>query len=147
MVSGLYASNLLGRVAASRLARTQTPERLLVIALGVVLTGLPFLLAATSATAAVVGVILAGAGIGALFPLTSSLHIQASGRTADSALGETLTIAAFGQTTGPLVAGAIAQAATLRAGLLVLPALTLLAASGLLVHTQRAADLRSAVRT
>ena len=138
MVSGLYASNLLGRLAASRLARTQTAERLLVIALGVVLIGLPFLLAATSATAAVAGLILAGAGIGALFPLTSSLHIQASGRTADSALGETLTVAAVGQTSGPLLAGGIAQAASLRAGLLVLPALTLLAVAGLAAHRHRA---------
>jgi len=41
--------------------------------------------------------------------------------SADSALGETLTIAAVGQTTGPLVAGVVAQAASLRTGLLVLP--------------------------
>ncbi len=138
LVSGLYASNLLGRVTASRLARTQTPERLLVIALGTVLAGLPFLLAATSATAVVPGIILAGTGIGALFPLTSSLHIQASGRTADSALGQTMTVAAFGQTSGPLVAGAIAQVSSLRTGLLVLPVLTLLAATGLAVHGRHA---------
>jgi MFS family permease len=136
LVSALYASNLLGRLAASRLARTQTPERLLSVALGMVLLGLPFLLAATSALAAVPGIILAGTGIGALFPLTSSVHIQTSGRTADSALGQTLTVAALGQTSGPLVAGAIAQVSTLRAGLLVLPALTLLAAVGLAVHTR-----------
>ena len=147
MVSGLYAANLLGRVVASRLARRHPPERLLALALGLVLAGLPFLLAAGGAGAAVVGILLTGAGIGALFPQTSALHIQASGRSADSALGETLTIAAFGQTTGPLVAGAVAQAASLRTGLLVLPALTLLAALSLLVHTQRAADLRPAVRT
>jgi MFS family permease len=134
MVSALYASNLLGRVTASRLARTQTPERVLVIALGTVLTGLPFLLAATSAAAAVPGIILAGAGIGALFPLTSSLHIQASRRNADGALGETITVAALGQTAGPLIAGAIAQVSSLRAGLLVLPVLTLLAALGLALH-------------
>ncbi len=140
LVSGLYASNLLGRVTASRLARTETPERLLVIALGTVLAGLPFLLAATSATAVIPGIILVGTGIGALFPLTSSLHIQASGRTADSALGQTMTVAAFGQTSGPLVAGAIAQASTLRAGLLVLPVLTLLAATGLAVHGRHAAS-------
>ncbi len=140
LVSGLYASNLLGRVTASRLARTETPERLLVIALGTVLAGLPFLLAATSAAAVIPGIILAGTGIGALFPLTSSLHIQASGRTADSALGQTMTVAAFGQTSGPLVAGAIAQASTLRAGLLVLPVLTLLAATGLAVHGRHAAS-------
>jgi MFS family permease len=147
MVSGLYASNLLGRVAASRLARTQSPERLLAIALGAVLTGLPFLLAATSAAAAAAGIILAGAGIGALFPLTSSLHVQASGRTADAALGETLTVAALGQTSGPLLAGAIAQAGTLRAGLFVLPALTLLAATGLGAHASVTGPWRKLVQT
>jgi len=143
LVSGLYASNLLGRVVASRLARTQTPERVLVIALGVVLTGLPFLLAATGATAAVAGIILTGAGIGALFPLTSSLHIEASGRTADSALGQTLTVAAFGQMSGPLLAGAIAQATSLRAGLLVLPAMVLLAGMSLAAHRHHAGSRSS----
>jgi MFS family permease len=138
MVSGLYASNLLGRLAASRLARTQSPEQVLVIALGSVILGLPFLLAATSATAAVAGIVLAGAGIGALFPLTSSLHIQASGRAADSALGETLIVAALGMTSGPLIAGAIAQVASLRAGLLVLPVMTLLAAAGLAAYRSHA---------
>jgi MFS family permease len=140
MVSGLYASNLLGRVAASRLARTHTPEHVLAIAFGVVLAGLPFILAATGAAVAVVGIILTGAGIGALFPLTSSLHVQASRRTADGALGETLSVAALGQLSGPLLAGAIAQATTLRAGLLVLPALTLLAATGLAAHSATTAD-------
>lgn len=130
LVSGLYAANLIGRVIASRLAHTHAPERVLAGALGCVLAGLPFLLAATSVGAAGVGIVFAGAGIGALFPLTSSLHVQASGRTADGALGEILTVAAFGQISGPLIAGAIAQAVSLRAGLLVLPALTLMAAAG-----------------
>lgn len=138
MVSGLYASNLLGRLVASRLARTQSPERVLVVALGSVVLGLPFLLAATSVSAAVAGIVLAGAGIGALFPLTSSLHIQASGRSADSALGETLTVAALGMTSGPLIAGAIAQVLSLRAGLLVLPVMTLLAAAGLAAYRSHA---------
>jgi fucose permease len=145
LVSGLYASNLLGRVVASRLARTQTPERVLGIALGVVLAGLPFLLAARSATAAVAGIILTGAGIGALFPLTSSLHIQASGRTADNALGQTLTVAALGQTSGPLLVGAIAQATSLRAGLLVLPAMVLLAGMSLAAYRHHTASRSSRV--
>ncbi len=137
MVSLLYAANLAGRLVASRLARTQSAERLLAVALGAVLAGLPFLLAATGATAAVAGIAFTGAGIGALFPLTSSLHVQASGRSADNALGQTLTIAALGQIAGPLLAGAIAQATTLRLGLIVLPALTLLAAGGLAAHRRQ----------
>jgi MFS family permease len=134
MVSLLYAANLAGRLVTSRLARAQSAERLLVVALGTVLAGLPFLLAATGPATAVAGIAFTGAGIGALFPLTSSLHVQASGRTADTALGQTLTIAALGEIAGPLLAGVIAQATSLRAGLLVLPALTLLAAGGLAAH-------------
>ncbi len=138
LVSLLYAANLAGRFLASRLARTQTAERVLVGALGLVSAGLPFLLSATSATAAVTGIVLAGAGIGALFPLTSSLHVQASQRTADGALGEILSVAALGQMAGPLLAGVIAQAATLRVGLLLmLPVLTLLAAAGLAAQRGR----------
>ncbi len=137
LVSALYAANLIGRVIASRLARTHAPEHLLFAAIGFVLAGLPCLLAATSATAAVPGIALVGTGIGALFPLTSSLHVQASGHTADSALGEVLTIAALGQIAGPLLVGSIAQASSLRAGLLVLPAFTMLAAAGLTAHQRR----------
>jgi fucose permease len=140
LVSALYAANLTGRLLASRLARTHAPEHLLFAAIGFVLAGLPCLLAATSASAAVPGIALVGIGIGALFPLTSSLHVQASGHTADSALGEVLTVAALGQIAGPLLAGAIAQASSLRAGLLVLPALTLLAAAGLTGHQRHTSD-------
>ncbi len=137
MVSGLYASNLLGRLVTSRAARTQPSERLLAVALAAVLAGLPFLLLARSAAPALAGIVLAGAGIGALFPLTSSLHVRASRRTADSALGDILTVAALGEICGPLAAGAIAQAASLRTGLLILPAAALLAAAALTAHVER----------
>lgn len=134
LVSVLYAANLVGRLLASRLSRVWPAERVLVGALVLVLLGLPFLLSATGAPIAVVGILLVGAGIGALFPLTSAIHVQSSEATADSALGEILFVAAPGQMVGPLVAGVIAQAAGLRVGLLVLPVLTLLAAAGLAAH-------------
>jgi hypothetical protein len=72
-------------------------------------------------------------GIGALFPLTSSLHVGRSRRTADAALGQVLVVAAFGQTFGPLAVAAIAQVTSLRAGFLVLPALVVAAAAALAV--------------
>ncbi len=142
MVSGLYASNLLGRWVASRAARTQPAERLLGVALATVLAGLPLLLLARAATAAAAGILLAGAGIGALFPLTSSLHVRTGGRTADGAMGDILTVAALGEIAGPLAAGAIAQSVNLRAGLLILPAATLLAAATLAAHEGRAGSLQ-----
>jgi MFS family permease len=137
LVSVLYAANLTGRLLASRLARSHAPESVLIAALAAVLAGLPFLLIASDAAVAVSGIVLAGAGIGALFPMTSSLHIQASGRTADNALGEVITVAALGEITGPLLVGALAQATNLHTGLLFLPAFTLLAAAGLIAHRRR----------
>jgi fucose permease len=130
-VSGLYASNLAGRVLASRLARHAAPEPLLAAALGTALLGAPVLLSANSALVAVLGIVVTGIGIGAMFPLTSALHVEASPLTADGALGQVLAVAAPGQLAGPLIAGAVAQAAGLRAGLLILPVLVLLAAAGL----------------
>jgi fucose permease len=131
-VSGLYAASLVGRLLASRLARRASPDGLVGLALAAVLVGLPALLLATSTPVAAVGIAVVGTGIGATFPLASALHVQASPLTADGALGQVLAVAAPGQLTGPLVAGAIAQAAGLRAGLLVLPALALLGVGVLL---------------
>jgi fucose permease len=130
-VSGLYAANLAGRLLASRLARRVGAERLLAAAFGTALLGLPLLLVASGAAVAGVGIAVAGIGIGAMFPLTSALHVEDSPGSADEALGEVLTVASLGQIAGPLTAGAIAQAAGLRAGLLILPALTLIAAAAL----------------
>jgi MFS family permease len=130
-VSGLYAANLAGRLLASRLARRASAERLLAASLGVALIGLPILLLATSIAIAVVGIAIAGIGIGAMFPLTSAVHVKTSGRSADGALGQVLTVASIGQMAGPLAAGLIAQGAGLRTGLVVLPALTIVAAIAL----------------
>lgn len=134
LVSALYAANLVGRLVASRLARRMTAQRLLALALLVAFVGLPVLLSATGSVTAALGVAICGAGIGATFPLTSSLHLAASPRAADNALGEILITAALGQIVGPLAVGAIAQAAGLRAGLLVMPALVLVAAGALSRH-------------
>jgi fucose permease len=134
IVSGLYAANLIGRLFTSRFARRVSPERLLASALMIALVGVSVLLAATGAALAMVGIAIAGMGIGATFPLASALHVQVSGRIADNALGQTITIASAGQILGPLTAGAIAQAVGLRLGLLVLPTLVLIAAAALSRH-------------
>jgi MFS family permease len=127
MVSGLYAANLVGRVLASRLARLlpATTELRLFLLIG--LLGLPVLLAAPNGATAAVGLAITGIGIGGTFPLASAVHVEASHRTADQALGQILTVAGIGQIVGPLAAGALAQTSSLRLGLLVLPLLTLLA--------------------
>jgi len=138
MVSGLYAANLVGRVVTSRLARRVATERLLAASLIVALIGVCVLLAAGDAPAAGIGIALAGVGVGAMFPLISSLHVGVSSLNADGAIGQVLSIAAIGQMVGPLAAGAIAQTAGLRAGLLVVPALIVLAAVALARYPNQA---------
>jgi fucose permease len=131
LVSVLYAANLLGRLIASRLARRLVTTHLLAASLGVALLGAGVLLSATGIAVALLGIGLAGAGIGANFPLISSLRVGDDERGADTALGQVLAIAAAGQIIGPVAVGLIAQAAGLRVGLTVVPALALLALSTL----------------
>ncbi len=129
LVSALYAANLTGRVLASRLARRLSATTVLRLSLATALAGCPILLAADNPVLATAGLAVTGIGIGGTFPLASSLHVAASGRTADQALGQILTVAGTGQITGPLIAGALAQTADLRVGLLTMPALILVAAT------------------
>jgi fucose permease len=133
-VSGLYAANLAGRLLTSRLAHHASAETLLAGALGVTMVGLPVLLTAREPVSAGVGLAICGVGIGATFPLTSAMHIAASPRSPDTALGEVLAVASVGQLAGPLAAGALAEATDLRVGLVLLPVLTLVAAAGLVSY-------------
>jgi fucose permease len=125
MVSALYAANLVGRVLASRLARRLPVTAELRLFLLIAALGLPILLTASDAAVAATGLAVTGIGIGGTFPLASALHVTASHRTADQALGEILTVAGVGQIVGPIAAGALAQAAGLRLGLVALPVLVL----------------------
>src|SRR6202021_3828792 len=95
MVSGLYAANLTGRVLASRLARRAATEPLLGASLILALVGLPILLAARGAAVAGVGIALTGIAIGAMFPLTSSMHVGVSSRNPDGAIGRAQGVATF----------------------------------------------------
>lgn len=137
MVSLLYAAALVGRLLVSALARRVGAERLLVGALLVSLAGTPVLLLAHGPVVAAVGIAVVGVGTGATFPLTSSLHVQRSGLTADEAVGQVLAVAAVGQVAGPLGVGLVAQAADLRLGLLVVPLVALVALAVLARATVR----------
>jgi fucose permease len=137
MVSGLYAANLVGRLLASHFAHTTSTEHLLAASLGVGLIGVTILLAAGGAAVAGLGIAVTGTGVGAMFPLASSLHVGASSRNADGALGQVLSIAALGQISGPLITGVIAQASWLRAGLAIIPALMLIVGATLMRHERR----------
>ncbi|HJP80536.1 MAG TPA: MFS transporter [Pseudonocardiaceae bacterium] len=99
LISALYAANLVGRVVASRLARRLPVAVVLRLALATALVGTPILLSAGNVVVAAIGLAVAGMGIGGTFPLASTLHVSASSRTADQALGQILTVAGLGEIT------------------------------------------------
>lgn len=134
MSSVLYAAALAGRLLLSRLARRIAAEPLLVSALVLTVLGAPLLLMAQGPGLAIAGIVVTGIGMGATFPLTSSLHVQASSISADAAMGQVLAVAAIGQIAGPLATGVLAQLADLRVGLLVLPGLSAVALIALAQH-------------
>ena len=133
-VSALYVANLLGRLLASRLAHVLRTELLLAAAFLLAVAGLPALLLAHGSVAALIGLAVTGLGIGAMFPLTSALHVGAGRRSADNAVGEVLAAASIGQIAGPVIVAGIAQPLGLRVGLLALVAFTATAAAGLWWH-------------
>src|SRR5204863_243704 len=99
--------------------------------------GAPLLLLAHGPAVAIAGIVVTGIGMGATFPLTSSLHVQASPISADAAMGQVLAVAAIGQIAGPLATGVLAQMADLRVGLLLVP-VSVIRCRGTLVHPQPA---------
>ena len=129
LVSALFASSLLGRLLASRLALRLPALGVLHLALACALLGAPVLLLAHSAAVAVLGLTTTGIGVGATFPLASSLHVGASRRSSDQSMGQVLIVAGLGQV-APLLTGMLAGFVGLRADLLFLPALLILAALG-----------------
>ena len=136
-VSALYVANLFGRLLASRLAHTVRAERLLALALLCALVGLPILLVAHGEVVALAGLAVSGLGIGAMFPLTSALHVAASSRGADAAVGQVLTAASVGQVLGPVIVAALAQPFGLRVGLTALIGFTIAAVASLWRHDGR----------
>lgn len=126
LVSVLFAASLVGRLLASRLALRLPALRVLHLALACALIGSPILLLAQNAVVATIGLSIAGIGIGATFPLASSLHVGASRRSSDQSMGQVLIVAGLGQV-APLFTGALAQLIGLRAGMLMLPGFLLLA--------------------
>jgi MFS family permease len=147
MVSGLYVANLAGRVLASRLAHRVGADVLLAGAIALAMLGLPVLLLAGNAGTAGIGLAFLGTGGGAMFPLTSSLHVAASGRGADAAIGQVLAAASIGQILGPVIVAALAQAFDLRVGLLSLVVYALLAAAGLHRHVGQMSEGGVGVRS
>lgn len=137
MVAVLYAAMLVGRVIASRMARHLSAERLLGLSILVAACGTPLILAAHGPILAGLGIAVMSLGMGPTYPLTSSIHVGASGSGATGAVSQMVMTSAVGQISGPLIAGLIAGAMGLRVSLAIMPLLLLVAGIALWQHSRR----------
>lgn len=137
MVAVLYAGMLVGRLTASRLARSVSTERLLAASIAVAACGTPVLLLAHGPIVAGLGIAVVSLGLGPTYPLTSSLHVGVSGAGATGAVSQMVMTSAVGQITGPLIAALIAGAAGLRVGMAIMPVLLIAARLALWRHSRR----------
>jgi fucose permease len=133
LMAGYFAGVLVGRTLGSRLARRHDPARLLVGALCVAAVGFVVFWPSTTPAQAVLGLALLGVGIGNLFPMALSVAVSLAPGHSGAASGRAVTMTSLAVLLAPLTVGAVADATSLKAALVVVPLLLVLAASGLAV--------------
>jgi fucose permease len=123
-----FAAMLLGRITTGVLVRRRDPVQLVALSLGVVGAGLAVHAATTATAPALVGLVLLGFGVAALFPLGLSLAVTGAPDRPAEVSGRCVVAGSTAVLLGPLVVGQLADAVGLRAALLVLPVAALAAA-------------------
>ena len=131
LMAGYFGGVLAGRVLGSRLTRRHDPARLLAVALAVSAAGFAILWPATAPAQALVGLSLLGIGLGNLFPMGLSVTVSLASDRAALASGRAVATTSFAVLLAPLTVGALADATSLTAALVVVPILLVLAAAGL----------------
>jgi len=139
LMAAYFGGVVAGRVLGSRLARRHDPVRLLAIALAVTAAGFAILWPSTAPAQALAGLSLLGIGLGNLFPMGLSVAVALAPRRAALASGRAVAMTSFAVLLAPLTVGTLADAASLKAALGVVPVALVLAAAGLtLVRRGRA---------
>jgi MFS family permease len=126
------------------LARRYDPTRLLAWALAVAALGFVVMWPSVAPAQALVGLALLGVGLGNLFPLGMSLAVALAPTQAGPASGRAVAMTSLAVLLAPLLVGGIADAASLRAALAVVPVMLALAAAGLMVVRRQAHRPRTA---
>lgn len=108
-VSGLIGGMTAARFVLGPLAARKAPEKLLMASYAVALVGWAGFWTATSPWVAVAGLVVAGLGYGALYPMSVSLVLRAAGHRPDKAQG--IASLGVGLATGvaPFALGALAD--------------------------------------
>lgn len=148
-VAIFFGSEMLGRLISSRLARRLPGERLLIFAAIVALIGVPLFWLAPILALRLLGLALAGLGIGNLYPVTLALATGSAPAHADAASARVALAAGLAVLCAPLALGNIADRAgiTHAYGLIgVILALALGAAVGVSVWSARERTITSGAK-
>ena len=122
-----FMSMLVGRITGSALTRQLLPSQLLVMALLLGLVGLLLFWQAPHIVIALLGLVLAGVGIGNLFPLSLSVAVEAASTQAAAASARMTLAGGLAILTAPLALGSWADSVGLSAAFAVVPALLVIA--------------------
>ncbi len=131
LMAGYFGGVVAGRIVGSRLTRSREAARLLAISLAVAGAGFAIFWSSTGPVQAVLGLVVVGVGIGNLYPLGTSVTMALAPGQAAAASGRAVAMSASAGLLAPLVVGPVADATSLSAALLVIPAFLGLAAAGL----------------
>lgn len=122
-----YLGELIGRVAGSRLTRVAGAPTLIGAALALAGVALCGLWVSGVEVVSLVLLLVAGVGVGNLYPLSVAMAVAVSGSHTDQALGHTQLLAGASIAGAPLLLGALSDAAGVRTGFVVEPLLVLAA--------------------
>ncbi len=137
LMAGYFGGVLAGRTLGSRLARAHDAGRLLAVSLGVAAAGFAVFWPSKTPEQALIGLGLLGVGLGNLYPLGTSVTIALAPAHAAAASGRVVAMTAFAGLLAPLVVGPLADATSLSAALLVVPAMLAVATVGAAVVVRR----------
>jgi predicted MFS family arabinose efflux permease len=129
IVGGMFAGRLLG----GRLALRVGPGRLLLAAVAVTLVGFAAFWLSAAPVAALAGLVVIGLGISLQYPLGTVRAVAASAGRPDRAAGRLSIAAGLASGIAPFVLGALADRIGTHAAFLLVPALLVAAAVGVLL--------------
>jgi fucose permease len=129
IVGGMFAGRLLG----GRLALRVPPGRLLLAAVAVTLAGFAGFWFSTAPVPAMAGLVVVGLGIALQYPLGTVRAVAASGGRPDRAAGRLTIAAGLASGIAPFALGALADSIGTHGAFLLVPALLLAAAAGVML--------------
>lgn len=130
-MSIFFLASVVGRVAASRLARIWPNRRLLWLALGVTVVGFPLFWLAPNPALSIIGLFCAGLGVANFYPLTLTLALDVVPEQADRASTQIVLGTGSAMLSMPLLLGWIADQLSLQQAYSIVVVLLALALCGM----------------